>query len=271
MALRERTPESVQNLVTGRAHAAGFRPILAAADAGFADPFLFEEGGVTYLFFERYSYAERKGTIWCCELRADGSPTEPRLVLEAEHHLSYPHVFRAGAEIYLLPESADAGEVVLYRAAEFPLRWTRERTLLELRAVDPTLLEHGGRLWLFVNPFERGGSPDEELHLYHADSLAGPWVSHPANPLVSDVRRARGAGRIVRLGDLLVRPAQDCSRAYGAAVVFNRIEVLTESEYVETPLGRLGATWLPGLTATHAYEFDGRFELTDGRRLRRYR
>lgn len=269
VGLRSRTPGSVEGVLTGRAAGPGFRPVLAGPDAGFADPFLFDWNGASHLFFERYSYTDRRGSLWACELGADGSPGETMPILEAEHHLSYPQVFSAEGETFLLPEAAESRSVELYACVRFPDRWELSHRLLEgVTAADPTLLVHEGRFWLFVNIFERGASPDDELHVYFSDTLSGPWQSHPANPVVSDVRSARGAGRIIRLQGMLIRPAQDCSRAYGSAITFNRIDTLTCTAYAETPVGRLDASWSPGLFATHTYGFDDRFEVVDGRRLR---
>ena len=168
----------------------------------------------------------------------------------------------------MLPESSENGTVDLYRAVEFPHRWTLERTLISgVRAVDPTLVAAAGRLWLFVNVAEPGAAIDDELHLYLATSLDGPWLPHAANPVVSDVRRARPAGRVFQAGGDLVRPSQDCSRGYGRAVVLNRIDVLTPEEYAETPIGRIEPTWSPGLIGTHTYNATGQIEALDAQRF----
>jgi hypothetical protein len=122
------------------------------------------------------------------------------------------------------------------------------------------------RLWLFVGMAEHGAAPDDELHLFSSTALLGPWEPHPANPVVSDVRSARPAGRIFRYGQDLIRPSQDCSRRYGHAIVLNRIEVLTTSEYRETAAGRIEPDWFPRLLATHTYGFGERVEVIDGKR-----
>ena len=64
----------------------------------------------------------------------------------------------------------------------------------------------------------------------------------------------------------MIRPAQDCSAGYGGAVVFRRILRLDERDYDEETVACLGPTWAPGLSATHTYNADERFELVDGRR-----
>jgi hypothetical protein len=147
----------------------------------------------------------------------------------------------------------------------------RGAVLSGVRAVDATLLEHAGRLWLFVNLAEPGAAVDDELHLFTSSELGGPWVPHRENPIVSDVGRARPAGRVFRRDGELVRPAQDGSRGYGRAVVLNRIDVLTLEEYRETPIGRIDPTWAPGLVGTHTYNSTPRVEVVDGFRYARRR
>ena len=104
---------------------------------------------------------------------------------------------------------------------------------------------------------------------YSAASLGGPWHPHPGNPVVSDVRRARPAGRVLERDGCLLRPAQDGSGAYGRRIIWNRIEVLTPTDYRETPVGSIEPGWLPGVVCTHTYTADGRFEALDGVRYER--
>ena len=145
----------------------------------------------------------------------------PASALTRAYHVSYPFVFRHRDDIFMIPESLENETVDLYRAVDFPSGWVLEQRLLSgVYAVDATLFEESSRLWLFLNLAEPGASLNDELHVYSSASLVGPWVAHPENPVVSDVRRARPAGRIFRHGGRLIRPSQDCSHGYGTAVVF---------------------------------------------------
>jgi len=243
--------------------------VLLVPPAGefFADPFPIGRDGRRFIFFEHYLPRVGHGVVSYVELGADGAPSSPRVVLSREHHLSYPFLFAADGDVYMLP-SARIG-VELYRAEAFPDRWTLVRDLLPgVEANDPTLLARDGRLWLFVNLVRAGAEPNEELHLYSSDSLVGDWSPHPQNPVVSDVRSARPAGRIFEQDGRLLRPGQDCAEAYGRAVVLNRIDVISAAEYRETPVARIEPTWLEENVGTHTYNADGDLEAIDAYRLR---
>jgi len=245
----------------------GATVLVPPRDRFYADPCLADWNGSSYLFFEDLSFARGKGVVACSRLTPDGGCTQPQIVLERPYHLSYPFVFFVGDDAFMLPETAASGAVELYKAESFPSKWALDAVVVsDVRAVDPTLIEHDGRYWLFANVAVPGASTNDELFLFSARSLGGPWEPHPRNPVVSDVRRARPAGRPFRdeSGDL-IRPSQDCSGFYGSAVVFNRIEELSKSEYRETPVGRLEPSWRRSNLGTHTYARSDTWEAVDGR------
>lgn len=232
----------------------------------WADPCLVEAGGRRLLFVEEFPQdMGSDGIIVCLELRDDGSAERLGVALEEPFHLSYPQPFRWQGQWYMTVESGAARRVSLYRADDFPLRWTRVSDLIEGRAcVDPTLHHHQGHWYLFANVSESGGSTCDELFLFVADSPMGPFRPHPANPVVSDVRHARPAGRLFEHRGRLVRPAQNCGPSYGAEVAFREITVLSPTRYEERPLGRLAA-WMRHLDGCHTYSAIDGVEVLDVR------
>ena len=243
-----------------------FTRLMPPRDRFWADPFPVAHGGKHYLFAEELPYATDRGRIVYFEIDAQGKAHGPHTVLERDYHLSYPFVFEWEGAHYMVPETEQSGRVELYRAVEFPQRWELDRVLLEVPAVDATLAEIGGRWWMFLNIAAPHASSCDELHLYHADSPLGPWTPHAMNPVKSDVRSARPAGRIFRWRGRHYRPAQDCALRYGHAMVVHEIVRLTPTEYVERPVTRIDPRWAPGLLATHTLNADGRLTAIDGQR-----
>lgn len=242
--------------------------LLPGRDRLFADPFLLELDGKHYLFFEDFRYEQDKAVISYVELGSDGPRAHPKVALERPYHLSYPFVFERDGTVYMLPETAQARAIELYRADAFPDRWVLDRVLIDdVTALDPTVVVHDGTLWLFAAVPAYGARDTDELHVYFADSLFGEWTPHPMNPVVSDVRRARPAGRIFEHAGSLIRPGQDSSRMYGGGILLSRIDTLTREEYSETEVGRIDPSWLTGNRATHTYDSNSRHEVVDAQRL----
>jgi hypothetical protein len=229
-----------------------------------ADPFLVQHEGRTWLFVEDYGFDDRRGVISCGELLADGSVQGLRPCLERPHHLSYPSVFWHRGEAWMIPESEQHGTVDLYRAVDFPYRWTHERTLLTLRCVDPTPFRHDGRWWLYVTHTAVPGIGVTTL-LYWADRLTGPWHLHPLGPVCEDVRAARGAGPVYSVDGTPYRPSQDCAGRYGRALVLNEVRRLTPTEYVERAVRRIEIDPALGYDGLHHYHRLGDWEVVDTR------
>jgi hypothetical protein len=244
-----------------------FTALLPPGKTGWADPFLFHRDGRTWLFIEEIPFG-KKGVVSVMETLPQGGFGRPRRVLEEPFHLSYPNVFEHGGLTYMVPETAQAGQVRLYRATDFPGGWVLDRVLLEgVCATDATFLEHDGAWWLFANLRPEGGSSWDELHLFRSESLFGPYRPHPLNPVVSDARRARPAGSIFRRDGRLFRPAQDCSGWYGRALAVMEIVRLDEGGYEEKEAVRLEPGLIPSSFCLHTFESGEGLEIVDGQRL----
>ena len=229
-----------------------FTRIVPPIDRIWADPFPLFVDGRYYVLFEELLFRSPKGRICGFELDEKGVVGDAVPVLERDHHLSYPYTFEWNGDRYMIPESVANRTVDLYRAVKAPYEWKFERTLLnDVRLVDSTVVEIDGRWWMFAGAVSRGGSRGDELNIYHADSPLGPWCPHRRNPVVSDVRHARPAGRVFQVGDTWYRPAQNCSRRYGWAITLRRIVRLDPSEFVEETVSTLTPDWHRSLLGTH--------------------
>ncbi len=246
-------------------YAPSFRIIPSPRGRYLADPFLAEHDGRTFIFVESCPLRRTQGVIAVMEL-GDDSTSDPVTVLERDYHLSYPAVFRWGDDWYMTPETAGNRSIELYRAVEFPWRWELDTVLMrDVKAVDPTVFEHDGRWWLSVNIASVGASANDELHLFWADSPRGPYTAHRANPVVSDVRRARPAGRPFVQDGSLYRPAQNCAVRYGHSMTVHRVEELDPERYREVPVGEILPDWLPGALGTHTLNIGARTIVSDGK------
>ena len=269
LGLRRRRPE-----VLPYEDSTPWQVVLPPDDRSWADPFVVEHDAETFVFLEQLRFANGKGELAVGRVEPDGRLTGVEPVLSADHHLSYPYILRDAGRVFMVPESGEARRLDLWTATDFPLRWERAATLLEgVSAVDASIVRHGDLYWMWVNTAVPGARVHDEAWLYFSDRLEAGWTAHPRNPVVSDARRARSGGRPFLHGDMLVRPAQDCTGRYGSRLVFNAVEVLTPDDYHERTVGALPPSWAPGRNlCAHTYTFDGRWEATDGlRRIPRWR
>ena len=223
-------------------------------DRLWADPHVVHREGRYYAFVEELPFSRDRGHIAVLILDRSGLVDGPITVLERPYHLSHPFLFEHAGDLYMIPETVRNRTIELYRCAEFPAKWEFVRNLMEhVTAVDTTLLRREGRWWLFTCMKEtEGAGVDAELFLFaSSDPVTGEWRSHPRNPIVSDVRKARPAGQLFEQHGRLYRPSQQGVPRYGYAVRLNEILCLTDEEYKETDAGCLLPNWERGLVGTH--------------------
>ena len=231
----------------------------------YADPFPVVWNGRTFLFVEEFEHRLGRGVVSVVEMGPQGPQGTPEVVLEQPGHLSYPNVFEADGEMWMIPESGSAGTIDLFRATSFPGGWKKERTLVSgLCANDATLFARDGKWWMFATVRGGEGSYSDALWLWTAPDFRGPWTPHALNPVMVDSASARPAGRMFEQGGALWRPVQDCRRGYGAAMALARVDRLDDGGFSQTIAAVLkpGAGW-PG-RRVHTYNEAGGFEFIDG-------
>ena len=139
--------------------------------------------------------------------------------------------------------------------SSFPHEWKLKLTLMNnIVAVDTTLLYFHEKWWLFTGIAEQpAAAPQFELFLFYSDEIfTDRWHAHPLNPIVSDVKKARAAGRIFTRDGKLFRPSQNCSKSYGYGFDVNEILVLSETEYCERTVRSVRPDWAQG---SHRYTY----------------
>jgi hypothetical protein len=230
-----------------------YQYLIPAPDHFWADPFPLKVDGRYYIFFEDYVNEAGRAHISVIEVDQKGIVSGPTEVLKLDSHLSYPFVFEWQGDYYMIPESGHRNVVELYRCVSFPFEWQPEEVLLEANSpLDATVIEIDGMWWMFVNLEEEGVAVNwDELHLYYSESLKGPWKPHARNPIVSDVRSARPAGKLFWSNGALYRPGQDSSLRYGYATTISKITKLGPWEYEEIEVLKILPDWDKDIIGIH--------------------
>ena len=187
-------------------------------------------------------------------------------VLETSFHLSFPFIFMEEDTLYLLPEQAQSGELILYKCTQFPHQWEIAATLLKnTHCYDPVLIKKEGKWWLFVTERLRPcGSSCVYDYLYYSDVLSGPWIKHPMNPISTDCRYTRAGGAIFQEDNQLIRVIQDCSQGYGYAINLVKINELSETTYHQELIGSIDPKDYK-VDGLHTLNFSEKFTVIDSR------
>ena len=238
---------------------------IPARDGFIADPFFWPERADKMLC-EIYAHGTGLGRLAAVTLGTTGiSDVEP-VSVPTTGHLSYPFAWAENGEVFCLPEMAASRRQILCRLV--PGQAPAEVCVVSenVAMADPTMMRIDGLYWLAYTDADI--DPYNNLCLMHAQRLEGPWRAHPRNPVKLDVRSSRPGGTPFRVGDALFRPAQDCSRTYGGALVINRIKACTPTVYQEEAIAVLrpdpNGRYPDGL---HTLSFGNGLAAIDGKRI----
>ncbi len=249
-----------------------FKKIIPPKDRFWADPHVIKKNNFYYIFIEELIYSENKGFISVIEMDSHGNYKDPVKILETDYHLSFPFIIEDNNEIYMVPESKQNNNIQLYKCVDFPYIWELETVLMDnVKAVDTVITKKDGKYWLFTNMIENeGASLYDELYLFSSDILvSNNWKSHPENPIVSDVKNARLAGKLFYTNNNLYRPSQNCSHHYGYGMHINEVIELNEINYKEKIVDSIYPNWDNKITSSHSLSNSDKLTVIDAQYVRR--
>lgn len=231
-------------------------PVPGPSDGYYADPFVWQREGRTWLFVEEFVYARDRGHLAVLALDADLALTSAAPVkllpgyAALDCHASYPFIFEHEGEIYMVPETHERRSVDLFVCVRWPDSWRLVRRLLfGVNAVDSMVIREGDRWYLVTST--QGSGPNRHLEIYSAsDLLSGCFQAHPINNrgIYADnvFGTGRNAGFLARNADgTLTRLMQQSRNHYGEGVQPMRIDVLSPQQFTETPAQTIDC--LPGI------------------------
>jgi hypothetical protein len=231
-----------------------FSRITPPKDRYWADPFVYSRNGKYDIFIEEVRFSDKKGFISVMELDKEGRLQKPRKIIEEDFHLSYPFLIEVKGELYMIPESSEKKEIRIYKCVEYPFEWRFEKTIMrDVIAVDSTIVFHKGLYWMFTNiASHEATSTYDELYLFYSEDIFSEnWMSHPKNPIVTDVKNARPAGNLFFEDGKLYRPSQNCSIKYGYGMQINEVVEMSKTQYKEKIVESIYPDWDKDLLATH--------------------
>lgn len=239
-------------------------PVKLPKNEAWADPFLFKYNNTEYVFFENYSYKNKRAKISCGRIN-ENKIVEVLDVLSLNYHLSYPFVFEEEGEIFMMPETSENKRLEIYKCINFPTQWELYSTAFVGESVADAFFfdDNQNQKWLFINKQAASTTPlNSELFIYKVDSLLlNNLQPHSQNPVFIDARVARNGGAIFKHKGKLYRPSQrNVDGVYGKALNINQIEELTIDVYRERTVKVVEPNFDKELTALHhLHQIDGAF------------
>jgi len=212
-----------------------WKKIIPASSLFQADPFIVFKDDKYYVFYEELKFENWHGYLRAAELDIENKQLiNDRVILDLDHHLSYPCVFEENGTYYMIPESGDSHSVDLFECTSFPYEWRKKKTLINnIQAVDTTPLKKDGHWYLFTSERIEGASYDDELSIYKSsDLLNAPFEKLYDQPVITDVQNARMAGHFIEKDGDIYRVSQNCGKRYGHQANINKV-IQIEGGYKE--------------------------------------
>ena len=253
----------------------------------FADPFVFEKDGNTYLFYEAYDLVECKGKIAYSILQNDYLATKPKVILDKGYHLSFPFIFQSDGEIYIMPESCENDTLKLFKAVDFPNKWEECSTLFRDVFVSDSIIIEGENRERVLSCFEQYRTPPEgklfycwgKHHLYTMEGSKIPETLLDQGVVAEGDYGIRNAGSSFRHNGRLFRVGQNCTEnQYGKGLVFFCIDSLVP--YSERAIYSIDDTEMrphirfigkeKQMQGVHTYNSSAHFEIIDFTYLGRF-
>ncbi len=228
-----------------------------------ADPFVIENSGKYFLFFEAFDKLQKKGLLGYREI-SDNNVGSINIIYESKSHLSFPFIYEENGVYYIIPESVKEHELCRLKCLSFPDEWEKDTVLINDDLVDTVLFEKDG-VKFYISERVDSRNYFDRVDLFYEEN---GQIAEADNPVKSDVDNARGAGKIFEIDGRLIRPAQCCGKSYGEKLNFNQIKEISKDNYSEAFLCSVSVSSIKLdcdniFEGIHTYNKAGRVEVID--------
>lgn len=242
-----------------------FKVIANGHKGWYADPFLFDYKGETFLFAEFFSYELGRGVIVYSKYNEAKDEFEKfKEIICEDYHLSYPLIFTMGNDIYLIPESKASKTLYAYKAIDFPEKWEKQKPYInDMCLVDTTPFIYNDMLYAFSLKLSDSGN---ELLLLEFDKDKCSISRHKT--LTKDMKVARPGGNIFDFNGKKFFVSQDCEKEYGQALNFLEIKDNFMNKFNDSVFHKVNPDCLKIVndkcpSGIHTYNFSKNIEVID--------
>lgn len=189
----------------------------------FADPFILDyDEKMLHLLVEEFDYKVHRGRI--AKLTIDRNTwtiKECKIVLDLPTHLSFPLIWREGADVFVCPENYASGGWNLYRYDSEVEKLELIKQIVDIKLTDAIIYHEGNDYWLLSTYVPKPNG--HELTIWHGESLIGEFQE--IQRVSFDENVGRNAGMMFHKNGKLIRPAQESNYSYGHSISFQEVTI----------------------------------------------
>lgn len=231
-----------------------------------ADPFIVNDGQNDYIFCELMDRKVSRGFLGIGKL-SSSEKVKISVLADLECHTSYPNVFTANGNWFMIPETVDRRSIELYMATDFPYKWKKVAILLSgVSAVDTTVFFIEERTFLFI--YEENGF-DNKLSIAELD-LNSFTLKKIDKVMQYTSKIGRPGGNVIQRNGQMLRPTQYGVNRYGEALIFKKFwynpqnEEYYEEDFMKVrPEDIMPEYMAKNLNGLHTYNRNGKYEIID--------
>lgn len=205
-----------------------------------ADPFLIEKDDKLYVFYEAFSFRNSKGTLRCRILDRELVELDD-IKLEGfddlKCHLSFPYLIHINDQLFMIPESSERKEVILFQSIEFPARWKQVKVLIsDIELTDNVFISINEACYLLSTTM------DNEIIIHSADHIYGQWQRITPSLKVSNPHH-RGAGASYQVENKMYFLTQECTpETYGKSIYIKELVTLNDANFDENLIEQINSS-----------------------------
>lgn len=227
-----------------------------------ADPFIVEKADKLYVFYEAFSFRNSKGTLRCRVLDRELTEIDD-VKLEGfddlKCHLSFPFLIHINDQLFMIPESSERKEVILFQSVEFPARWKKIKVLIS----DTELTDN---VFLTINEtcYLLSTTMDNEIIIHSAENIFGEWQRIAPSLKVSN-HHHRGAGAPYLVDNKMYFLTQECTpETYGKSIYIKELVTLNDTVFDESLIEKINSS-INHSDGVHTLNFSNNYIVYDSK------
>ena len=196
-------------------------------DRWFADPFILEvtDNEIILLVEEFYDPIKRGRISKLIVDKRTKKLKDIQTILELDSHLSFPAIWRENDNIYIYPENSDASNLTIYKYDASNNIVTPVKTICKKPLTDAIITDlFEGRKMIFSTNLPTQNKNKLSIYEYNENNN----LLNKYTDFIFEENIARMAGDFFMHNNKIYRPAQDCNKGYGKAVLIQ--EVIKDNE-----------------------------------------